>query len=253
MSTLFFGHFHIHLDSTDSTNSHAMRLLENEEIPEGGIVSAGVQTAGRGQRGSQWESFPNENLLFTLLLKPAFLGIGEQMMLTLFASLGICSYVTSRLKNTDKVAGVRIKWPNDIYYGDRKLAGILIENQISGTSVRHSLTGIGLNLNSRMSEMPFPSVSLREITGKLYDVRTELTELAGHLESYYLRLRSQHYGDLREKYHSLLYRKDEPQRFRSGTCDWTGIIRGITDTGLLLVEREGKLETFAHKELIFLI
>ena len=123
-----------------STNTVAIELLKKEELPEGTIIWADEQTKGRGQRGNSWESEPGTNLTISIILFPHFLKAEDQFLLSKVTSLAITDYLANRFNQ------VTIKWPNDIYVANDKIAGILIENSIIGSSFEYAVIGIGLNI-----------------------------------------------------------------------------------------------------------
>src|SRR5688572_19765009 len=126
------------LDAVDSTNTYATTLLKNQKPPEGLIIQAFHQTAGRGQMGTNWHSPAGESLTFSVILTPTFLKVDQQFYLNMAVSLGVYEYLT-----TKGVAGGLIKWPNDILVQRKKLAGILIENALQGNKIQHSIIGVG--------------------------------------------------------------------------------------------------------------
>ncbi len=168
----------IWLKLTDSTNDEARRRLD--ALDNLSVVAAGKQTAGRGQGDHTWTSAPGRNLTFTLILKfppCAPLPASEILLLTQTVTRGIRRYLLS------KGVEARIKWPNDIYVGGRKICGILIENVLEGKRVAASMIGIGLNLNQLRFPASLPNpVSLRQLTGHSYDLQTELILLREELK-----------------------------------------------------------------------
>lgn len=154
----------VRLEETESTNLYLKQLVREEYLEEGSMVVADFQTVGRGQMGSTWFSSKGENLLFSLLIYPKDVLAKEQFIISRIASLAV--------KNTlDQFTDdIRIKWPNDIYWKEQKIAGILIENDIEGRCIGNSVIGVGININ----EQSFPSgllnpVSLLQITGSVHD------------------------------------------------------------------------------------
>src|SRR5690554_2262357 len=136
----------VRLDEVESTNLYLRQLVREEHPEEGSVVIADYQTGGRGQMGNSWLSAKGENLLFSLLIYPRGVKANEQFIISRIASLAV--------KNTlDQFTDdIRIKWPNDIYWKDKKIAGILIENDISGRVITNSIIGIGININQDRSE-----------------------------------------------------------------------------------------------------
>src|ERR1700722_11411390 len=143
LNTLFVGHTIIDLDKVNSTNSYLHDLLKKKTPAEGVIVWALEQYAGRGQRGNSWLSQPGVNLTFSILLEPRFLVLADQFLLTKALALGVAEFVSSLAPS----ASVKIKWPNDIYANDCKIAGILVENILETSIIKYSIAGIGLNIN----------------------------------------------------------------------------------------------------------
>ncbi len=159
-------------DTVESTNDEARRLIQ--DLDNLSVIAARCQTAGRGQGDHKWHSLPGENLTFSVVLK-----FGGQGLAPLAArdALVITETVTLALRLYLEGRGIkaRIKWPNDIYTGDRKICGILIENILHGAEVASSIIGIGLNLNQKdfPSDLPNP-VSMSQLTGEQYDIEDEL-------------------------------------------------------------------------------
>ena len=148
-----------------STNTEASLLLKSGEQIEGTVIQTDFQSAGKGQAGNKWESEKGKNLLFSIILYPQSISPYDQFLISMTISLGICDFL-DRL-----CTGATIKWPNDIYLGNDKIAGILIENSILGTMIETSVAGIGLNINQDnfVSIQPRP-ISLKMATGKEYSI-----------------------------------------------------------------------------------
>ena len=159
------------LGTTDSTNKYLR--VHSEASDNLSVVAAEEQTAGRGQGTHSWHSRKGENLTFSLLFRPGNMAAGDILLITCAVTLGIRDYLL------DKGVESRIKWPNDIWVGEKKICGILIENTLDKGLVRESIIGIGLNLNQDEwpEDLPNP-VSVRQLTGKRYELRPELEELA---------------------------------------------------------------------------
>src|SRR4030043_1139663 len=147
-------------ENLTSTNTEAALLLKKNNIPEGTVIHTEYQTAGRGQHGNRGESEKGKNLLISIILYPGSVKSEEQFLISMTISLGICDFVDRYLE------GSKVKWPNDIYFKDDKIAGILIENSLMGDTIESSVAGIGLNINQENfpGEIRNP-VSLRMITG----------------------------------------------------------------------------------------
>lgn len=149
------------IDCCASTSSAIDR-----NAPHGLALMARTQTAGRGQRGNSWEAEPGKNITLSLMLRPEATEAARQFEISEAVALGVADTVESL-----GIDGVSVKWPNDIYVGDRKIAGILIENTLSGTIISRSIAGIGLNVNQRefRSDAPNP-VSAWQLTGREFDI-----------------------------------------------------------------------------------
>ena len=161
-------------DELDSTNNEARRVLD--ALDNLSVIAAVGQSAGRGQGNHTWFASPGKNITATIVLKPENLSAGDYLFVTRVTTLALLSYLR------EHGVQARIKWPNDIWVEDRKICGILIENIIDGNRMKACLIGIGLNINEEgwPENLPNP-VSLKELTGKEYDVRQELQQLVGQI------------------------------------------------------------------------
>jgi BirA family biotin operon repressor/biotin-[acetyl-CoA-carboxylase] ligase len=206
------------------------------------------QYAGRGQQQNKWHSEPGKNLTFSILLTPSFLPVINQFDLTRVVSLGVFDALAPYLG--DKL---KIKWPNDIYYEDHKLGGILIETHIQGDRIKDAVIGIGLNINQE-SFLPGAAnaISLKQILHKDYDLRTILSEICGHIEAYYLNLKAGKFLFVRNMYLTRLYWLNQVKRFRSNNQVFEGIVRNVKDEGLLVVENNNVQQEFSLKQIEFL-
>lgn len=237
----------ISVRNIDSTNTYAAGLLKSGTIPEGTIVFTNYQTAGRGQKGNRWESEDGMNLLFSIILYPGMVSPVDQFIISMFISLGIRDFLIMLIPQCT------IKWPNDIYCGDDKIAGILIENSVTGMEIINCVAGIGLNVNQTdfPGHIPNP-VSLKMLTGNEHDPDLCLHQLAGFMDRRYKQLISGHIDDIRNEYISSLYRLNEWHRFNSAGGYFSGKIISVSDSGRLIIEkRNGKLHEFSFKEVDF--
>lgn len=242
--TLFIGTNHISLESVDSTNTYAKNLLSEKRPPEGTLITAAEQTAGRGQAGSKWQTAAGLNLTASFILYPTFLSADKQFFLNMAVSLAVrelCEEITGH--------EIRIKWPNDIYQRNKKLAGILIENIISGSNLSSSVVGIGLNVNQTEFDPALPNpTSVKRITGQDQNVETVISKLNSYLEKYYLQLRQQHFNFLDKGYTVHLYRYNQTATFRKNGQEFRGEITGVTKEGKLIIESNGRYYRFGLKE-----
>jgi BirA family biotin operon repressor/biotin-[acetyl-CoA-carboxylase] ligase len=232
----------------ESTNTYASGLLHRESVPEGAIIYTNFQLAGRGQKGNRWESEDGKNLLLSIVLFPTMVIPEDQFIISMFVSLGICDFLKSFIPDC------KIKWPNDIYAGDDKIAGILIENSITGNSLTYSIAGIGLNINQEQFPGYVPNpVSLKMLTGKDYDTDLCLKQLAGCLDKRYKQLISERRYEIRNEYILSLYRLNKWHRFKSETGIISGKIASVTDSGFLQIEvRNSEIRNFSFKEIEFI-
>lgn len=234
----------IRLEETASTNSYLCGLVEKEPLAEGSVVVADFQTAGRGQKGNSWESERGKNLMFSVILYPHFLPANRQFLISQITALSVKETLD------EYVDGIAVKWPNDIYWHDRKICGMLIENDLSGKELRFSVLGIGININQRefRSNAPNP-VSLAQITGLEYDRDEILNKFLKRLHERYRDLLRGHEDDIREDYRNTLYRSDGFYMYRDSGGAFEARIKEVETTGHLLLElRSGELRRYAFKE-----
>lgn len=247
-SRLFVGQNVVTLKRVDSTNNYLKKELTNSTpLPEGTVILAEEQFAGRGQVNNTWNSEPGKNLTFSLLLSPTFLSPDKQFLL----NQSICIAINDALF---EIIGedVKIKWPNDIYFKDDKMGGILIENVLRGNVWKYAVIGIGLNIN----QISFPDniknvTSLKKILHQDYDINALLNDLCKSIEQRYLQLRAGKFNLIEELYLKSLYKLNESYRFRADGDEVDGIITGIGKNGFLEVLVNGKLRKYNFKEIAF--
>ena len=249
-------------ETIGSTNSGAAEIAPQADNLT--VVAAKNQTAGRGQRGNAW-SHSADDLAFSVIIRPGEDGIpavaaAAQFALCESAALSVAEYLRSR------GAAPEIKWPNDIYCGDSKICGILIENTVRDSFVTGSIAGIGINLNRTAFPdwLPNPT-SLRLLTGRRFGPEEELESF---MEIFRKRIAVSGSRSQREEYESMMYRKDSPSRFIDLTLpggtdarreivsgkEFSGIIRGVSPTGLLRIEMpDGSRKDFAFKEISYIL
>lgn len=250
----------IELQSTDSTNKYAMALVHGDHLPDGqGEPQHGMaifsheQTSGKGQRGKSWASEKGANIALSILLNPYPLRIPDQFRLSVCTAISVHELFS-------KYAGdeTKIKWPNDLYWRDRKAGGILIENivQSSQSSVgswQWSIVGIGININqtSFPSHLPNP-VSLKQITGKSFKPVELAKELCAVLEKNYQLLVNEKFETLFKEYQTHLYKKDEKVKLKKGSRVFEATIKGVSETGQLITQHSVE-ERFEFGEVEWLI
>lgn len=247
--TLFVGQTLIYLPSCQSTNDEASACIARSSGPEGTLVVTDRQTAGRGQRGSIWEAQPGQNLTISLILRPSFLKATEQFQLNMAVSLGLYDTLQPLLGGHP----LRIKWPNDLYVGDRKLGGILIENTIQGYNLAWSVVGMGLNVNQTGFAYP-TATSLQQLVPlpEGYDLPGLLTQLCEKFEPRYWQLRAGAVGTLNAAYEQTLYRKGEEAWYEADGVRFRGTITGVDASGRLLMETATGTRSFGFKDVKFI-
>ena len=239
------GHKIVYLDSLDSTNNYVANLVKLNQIEHGTAIMADLQTAGKGQRGSVWLAESGENILLSIFLKPDNLSVSHQAYLTYFTSVSLLAILR-------KIGiSATIKWPNDIYIGNKKIAGILIENSINAQQINHSILGIGLNVNQLNFE-GLNATSIRQEMGKVYQRNEVLFMLLNEMNKNWPLL-NVHAPILKEKFTANLFQLNELKTYQSEQNFFDGIVRGVDDNGMLLLEVAGKLKTFDLKEITFIL
>jgi BirA family biotin operon repressor/biotin-[acetyl-CoA-carboxylase] ligase len=244
--TLFTGKRLIYVPECHSTNDLAIQILDQSVVHEGTVVVTDRQLRGRGQRGNTWVSADFLNLTLSVVLRPTFLSIQHQFYLNIVASLGVRDTVLQLLSGP-----ILVKWPNDVIAGSRKIAGILIENQLQGSAIQASVMGIGLNVN----QTDFGIVSATSLAlqaGHPFDTGAVFEILMECIEVRYLQLRQGKFELLRQAYHDALFGKGEIRRFASGDREFSGTIVGVDTSGQLQIESGGIITTYAFQEIRYL-
>ncbi|GGE58164.1 BirA family biotin operon repressor/biotin-[acetyl-CoA-carboxylase] ligase [Pedobacter psychrotolerans] len=249
-STLFVGQNLIKLKEVDSTNNFLKDLLsKSEPLAEGTVIMADNQFSGRGQQQSVWQTEAGKNISMSIYLKPSFLPLQKQFYLNMAVSLAV-----SDALDTYITEGIKIKWPNDIYYFNRKIGGILIENTLTGIAFKSSVIGIGLNIN----QLNFPdhisnkATSLVQILQKETDLMGILEKISIFIEKYYLILKSGGYDILQKNYLKRLYNFNVKASYLDHGKVFEGIITGVEDGGRLVMHTEQGPQAFNFKEIEFI-
>lgn len=255
LKTLFVGQNFLEEEVCPSTNLYAVDLLSKSKPAEGTVISTYRQTAGRGQIGSKWESAPDKNVSLSIIFYPFFIPVHRQFDLNIAVSLALADVIKTNLSVADIAESfVKIKWPNDLYLGKKKTAGILIQNALSGKHLQSSVIGIGLNVNQKefTSDAPNPT-SLQLLTGKEYKLSEVVWEICAAVEARYLQLKAGKRLMQRAEYLTSFYQMGKVATYqRTNGTYFTGIIRGISDLGKLEIETETGQEEFALKEVKFM-
>jgi BirA family biotin operon repressor/biotin-[acetyl-CoA-carboxylase] ligase len=225
-------------------------ILRSDKPREGTIISAGFQSGGRGQSGNKWESETGKNLLISIILYPESIDPSDQFIISMAVSLGICELL-------DKyIPGSKIKWPNDIYVNNDKIAGILIESTIMGSQIESCVAGIGLNINQTIfrSDAPNP-VSLKLLTGKDFNTNELLLYLSAALDKKYKQLLNEDFETIMKEYTSRLYKINVWSGYRDKTGAFEGRIISVYENGLIKIEKKktGIVSEYSFKEVEFIL
>lgn len=237
----------IFLNEVESTNNYAMRLV-SDKADEGTVVLAQFQSKGRGQSGNYWESEAGKNLLMSLILHPSFLEASSQFLISKIVSLSLVEVLE------EYVSDVSVKWPNDIYIGNKKIAGILIETIIKGSVLESAIVGVGLNLNQeKFSSYPSNPVSLKQLIGTDICIKDFLEKFFKSFDLWYSMLKNNH-KKIDEAYLSFLFRKNGWHLYRANNKKFEAQIVGIGEYGqLILKKKTGEISKNMFKEVEFII
>jgi len=234
-------------DETDSTQREAARNADN--AAEGAVWAALFQTAGRGQQNNSWESEGGKNLTISVLLRPTWLPTEKQFYISKITSLGVYDFLKQHgIEST-------IKWPNDSYVNDKKIAGTLIENHLGGNALSLSILGIGLNVNQEIfkSNAPNPTSMILE-NGKTIELKTALLDLRSSIFKWYDCLKNGGFKEIDTNYIKNFYRFEEWHWFEKQGKRFFGKITHVKPNGEIAIEDEsGKQSTFAFKEVSFIL
>jgi BirA family biotin operon repressor/biotin-[acetyl-CoA-carboxylase] ligase len=241
------GSKYIFRENLPSTNSYAVKLLKNDKVEEGSVVYTNFQSEGKGHGTNSWESEEGKNLLFSIILYPTSLKPTDQFIISKIISLGICDFLRPF---TSKVS---IKWPNDVYVNNDKIAGILIESAIIRDEMEYVIAGIGLNLNQKIFTGNAPNpVSLSKITGNEYNTGQSLKVLVAHIDKRYQEFLLKKRREINSEYLNNLYRFGKWFEFSDSNGLYEGKIIGIDPSGRLRIEdHRGRTYEYGFKEVTF--
>lgn len=234
----------IKLQTVSSTNNYASALLSSGVIKEETLVYTESQTKGKGLGLNTWHSEDCKNLIFSLLVFPG-IKVENNFVFNMMVSLAICDYLV--LKGVD----AKIKWPNDIYVKNKKIAGILIENSIYGDTIISSVIGIGLNLNQTEfpKELPNP-VSAKNITGENYHIDEEINAISQIISDKLVLLKHESLVKIRELYFEKLYKFNEISKFKvNGEIFSAKIINVEKDGRLIIKDLNDNVTEYYFKEI----
>ncbi|OFX18922.1 MAG: biotin--[acetyl-CoA-carboxylase] ligase [Bacteroidetes bacterium GWA2_31_9] len=224
----------IHLDSVDSTNNYMKdNLLSNSEN-EGLIVSCKNQTAGKGQNNNFWESESGKNITISFFIKPKdYIDISDQFKISVFVAVSVFEFINAHASNN-----ISIKWPNDIYFENKKIAGILIEHSIELNKLESTLIGIGININQEVFKSNAPNpISLKNITNQTFDLDNLINQLAEILNTNLIILKN-NYKTLKDIYLKNLFHKNTFHKYIYKEKNIVAKIIDINNFGHLILETE---------------
>jgi BirA family biotin operon repressor/biotin-[acetyl-CoA-carboxylase] ligase len=235
-----------YIKQTHSTNALLWEMIREKQLPEGFVVFTDFQTAGKGQPGNSWESEDAKNLLFSIVLHPLHVPMDELFLLSQLVSIAIKKMLDQYVDN------ITVKWPNDIYWKDKKLAGILIENSLQGNKIKTVVIGVGLNVNQKdfISDAPNP-VSLLQIKGKILDRKLLLNKICENILDLYKEL---NVIRIRFAYSEALYRNEDYHTFNADNESFQAKIIEVHPDGKLELETlNGERKGYYFKEVSFVI
>lgn len=240
------------LTSVDSTNNYAMGIVQKGAGIHGSAWFAHEQTAGKGQRGKIWKAAPSQNILLSVLLDTSSLPLSKQFFLSM--TVGLAAY---DFFNNHALGETSIKWPNDIYWRDRKAAGLLIENVIKGHIWQWAVAGMGININQAGFGDLETAVSLRQITGKTFDTVALSKELCACLQQRFTQLQQsinnpEKEALLLQQYNQVLFKRGERVKLKREEAVFECVIDHIDSNGLLWVQ-EAMQPSFRFGEVQWLL
>lgn len=240
----------IHIQETESTNKYLKETPSKNDLPDGTIVYTDFQTAGRGQRGNSWESERGKNLSFSIIVHPKHIEVTRNFLISQIISLAVEEVLSTYTQD------ISIKWPNDIYHNDNKLAGILIENELVDGIITNSIIGVGININQTIftSDAPNP-ISLTQITKKNYDLLTLLAEIQTKFLYLYNKSQRRSFFSITKNYMERLYRREGAHSFSTPEGEvFRASIRGVDfDGSLILALTNGETRRYYFKEVSYIL
>lgn len=233
-----------HLTSVDSTNNYAAKLLKEGVVSSGAVIMADVQTAGKGQRGSIWEAKAGENLLLSVVLRHVNMSVNEQFVLNQVTALAIHDLLGKFGISSS------VKWPNDVFVGEEKIAGVLIESSLSGNVIKDVIIGIGLNVN-QTEFGGFRATSMVILLKEFLVLRTILNELLVQLNHWWSKLIDNGKVEIQQAYLNHLLGFNQWRNFLVGDRSIQGRIDGVDEWGRLKLTSEDQQHVFDLKEITY--
>ena len=248
LQTLFVGQDHQHFDELSSTNEYLKQLIREKLPNEGFLVTTAYQTSGRGQVGNAWESQKGKNLLMSLFLRPQSLFVQDYFHL----NMSVCLAITDSLDFFHP--GFLIKWPNDILFDHEKVAGVLIENSISRNKLKHSVVGIGINVNQQGFDAKqfYRAGSLSRVQGQEIDLEFLLSVLMENMEARYLQMQRDP-ASVKDEYFGKLYGYQQQVRVRIDGNTTKAKILDVHPDGTLMAQVGEEVRGFQFKEISFVL
>jgi len=244
----------IKLPKVKSTNNYAQQQIENKALKEGDVIFTINQEEGRGHGDNRWESEPGKNLQISIILEPHMIEASNQFILTQIVSLAITDLIRKNIRDKKLKHEVRIKWPNDIYVGDFKIAGILFQNFIKRNKIEYSVVGIGINVNQNrfFSSAPNP-ISLIQASNKSINITKLLKKLLNNIGTNYEKYTFEgNYTELKTSYINNLYRYNVRSNYSDITGAFMGQIVDIDQYGRLIIRLDnGTEKKYDFKEIKF--
>ncbi len=247
-NTLVIGKFFIKLNEIDSTNNFLRDLIANNRPTDGTVILADRQIAGRGQRGTSWNSEPNLNITMSVLIHPTNISVQNQFVISAMTALSVYDLIRELLPDKK----TEVKWPNDVMIDREKVCGILIENTIRGSTIQNSILGIGLNVFQKIfiGNIRATSLSLKGFEGEYSYVLKRLIEF---LDKNYLALKQGRESLIMERYHKVLLGYGEELDFRDSDGKFRGVIQKVHTDGRIEILTSKRIQSFYHKEVKFLL
>jgi BirA family biotin operon repressor/biotin-[acetyl-CoA-carboxylase] ligase len=241
------GESFVELLQVESTNNYATALAHAGLAQHGMVVFAHEQLKGKGQRNKQWLARKGENITLSIVIQPQHLSLSQSFLLSMCFALGVQQFFKQYAGDETKV-----KWPNDIFWCDRKAGGILIENIIAGSQWKYAIVGIGLNINqTSFDEITQNAVSLKQISRKEFNVLAIAKEMCSVLDGYYKKMKESPKSIVKD-YHQHLYKRNELVKLKKGNKLFEALIKGVSSTGQLITEH-GTEELFDVGEVEWMI
>jgi len=236
------------LHEVDSTNIYAIDKVQANLAAHGTAFFANAQYAGKGQRGKSWISENGSNIILSVVIDPSFLLINQQFALSVMTSLAVFDFFSAYAGEETK-----IKWPNDLYWRDRKTGGILIDNHIQGNKWQYAVIGMGININQTHFAPDLQrAVSLKQITGKNYNPVLLAKELCKKLDKRFNELKSGHASQQLAEYNLHLYKKDAIVRFKKDSIVFNARVALVNENGEILL-KDGLQDRFQFGEIVWII